>query len=150
MNVEATYEAVLEELKNYVSARSTKRKDSRGNEWESGMTIASREDKRLDEMARLTVEAVVRSIAKDSRPRQSLEARALRLGDVFTRYSITKDGVAIDEEVTVVQLRGTSTKPRIKFRTVTDAYDEIEMEGHWLLAVYRPSVEDLRREMVDE
>lgn len=149
MNPEKVYTAVLDELKRYVGARCTKKKDSRGQEWQGGMTIVSEEDARLDEMARLSVEAVMRSMAEDQRPRTSREARSLQPGDVFTRYTITKDGVAIDEEVTVVKTAGTSTKPIITFRTEADAYGDIAMEGHYMLSVYRPSLDDLRKELAN-
>jgi hypothetical protein len=147
MNVEVAYQSVLAELKRYVEARSTKRKDDAGRVWESGVTIVSAEDKRLEEMARLAVEAITRS--DDGKPLRSVEARKLMPGDVFTRYTITTDGVAVDEEVTVVQRTGTTSSPRIKFRNEQGTYAEIEMPGHYLLSVYRATVDDLRKELAD-
>lgn len=144
MNGEKAYEAVLDELKRYVEARCERRKDSKGSEWVGGMTVVSAEDKRIEEMARLAVEAVLR--IDDGRPRKSVEARSLIAGDVFTYYSITKDGVAVDEELTVVKTTGTKTKPIITVRTSDNGYRDLSIEGHYLLSVYRPTLEDMREE----
>lgn len=147
MNAEKAYESVLDELKRYVGARCEKRKDSKGSEWVGGMTVVSPEDKRIEEMARLAVEAVLRM--DDGRPRTSVEARAVIAGDVFTYYSITKDGVGVDEELTVVKRTGTKDKPIITVRKSDNAYRDLSIEGHYLLAVYRPTAEDMMKEMDD-
>lgn len=146
---EKAYQAVLAELKRYVAARSTKRKDARsGTEWESGVTIVSAEDRRLEEMARLSVEAMMRT--DDGRVRQTMEIRALQPGDVFTWYAIIKDGVSSDEEVTVVKRTGTSTRPRILVRGEGGGYREFEVEdGATLVSVYRPTLEDFKKELAD-
>lgn len=141
MDVEAAQAAVESVLREYVRARSNYKKDRTGSEWSQGMTIVSPDDKRIDEMARLVVEAVTR--LPDQRPRIQVEVKSLLTGDALTYYA-TKNGLAVDEEVTVVRVASSGGRTTVKFRRRTDDLVEATFDSTYLVSVVRPSASDLR------
>ncbi len=144
MNQEKVHAAVTEALREYVRARSATRKDEKGQTWSQGMTIVSDTDKRIEEMARIAVEAVLR--VDDGRPYKTDEAKALQLGDVFTRYAI-KDGVAVDEECVVLKATTQGGRTTIKHRRHNDAVVEVTIDATYLVSVVRPDNAMLRQEL---
>lgn len=147
MNPEQVCKAIHDTLREYVSTRSAYKKDGQGQTWSTGMTVVSPDDKRLEEIARMATEAVLR--CSDKRPRQMVECRSLQLGDVFTRYSI-KEGIAIDEEVTVLKASTVVNRTTIKYRRPDGSVVEIPIEASYLVAVVRPSKDDLRQMLVED
>ena len=145
MNPERATDAAVEAIKQYVAARQGKKSDKSG-EWATGMTLLNERDQRIPEMARLIVEAIM--AVDDKRPRISVEAKAIRMGDVFTRYSV-KDGVAVDEEVTALSAKTTLGKTTMKYRRPIDATGEVKIDATYLLSVYRPTLDDLRDQLAE-
>lgn len=141
MNAERAHEATEKVLREYVKSRSSTRKDSKGDTWSSGMTIVSPDDKRIGEIARLVVEAIMN--LDDQRPRLQVEARALRLGDVFTRYMI-KDGIAVDEEVAVVKVTTAGGVTTVRYRRPNDSIVDAPIDATFLVSVVRPTADDLK------
>jgi hypothetical protein len=136
VNPERANDAIARTLREYVKSRSTYRKEKDGSVYSSGMTIVSPDDKRIDEIARLATESLLR--LDDQRTRISVETRKLQLGDVFTRYTI-KDGVGVDEEVTVVKVNTNASKTTIKYRRQNDTMAEVTIDSTYLVSIYRPS-----------
>lgn len=147
MNPERACEAAASAIREYVRARSSYKQDKNGDKWSAGMTLVNPEDKRIAEIARLVIEAVIR--VDDGRSRTTVETRALRLGDVFTRYAI-KDGVGVDEEVTVIKVTTNAQKSTIKYRRSNDQIAEATIDASYLVAVMRPTTEDLRAQLEED
>lgn len=147
MNPERACEAVESALREYVKTRSSYRKDEKGQVWSSGMTIVSPDDKRIEEMARLVIEAVMR--ADDQRPRISIETKSLQLGDTFTRYSI-KEGVAVDEEVTVIKVTTSVNRTTIRYRRPNDQIADVTIDASYLVSVVRPTTADLKALLAED
>lgn len=145
MNPERATDAAIEAVKRYVRARESKKQDKSG-EWSTGMTILNDRDQRIPEMARLIVEAII--AVDDGRARISVEAKAIQMGDVFTRYSV-KDGVAVDEEVTALSAKTSLGKTVLKYRRPNDATGEVTIDATYLLSVYRPTLDDLREQIAN-
>jgi hypothetical protein len=141
MNPERACDAVEAALRDYVKTRSSYRKDDKGQVWSQGMTIVSPDDKRIEEIARLVIEAVMR--VDDKRQRTTVETRSLQLGDVFTRYAI-KDGVAVDEEVTVIKVTTAVNRTTIRYRRPNDQIADVTIDASYLVSVVRPTNDDLR------
>lgn len=135
--------AAVTAIKAYVSARSSYKKEKDGKEWSQGMTLVGPDDKRIDEIARLVVESVMRDGA-DDRARIAVETQHLQTGDVFTRYAI-KDGIAVDYEVSVIKVTTQGRRSTIKYRrTNDDDICECTTDATYLVAVMRPSRDELR------
>lgn len=144
MNAEKVFNATVATVKDYIKARSSSRKDEQGKMIATGMTFVSPEDKRVEEMCRLIVETVMAN--DDGKERKLVEAKALQIGDVYTRYTI-KDEVGIDEEVTVIKAVTSGNRTKLMFRRHNDSQGEQVLDATYLVPIWRPTANELAAEL---
>lgn len=146
MNVERACEAVETAIREYMKARSAYKKDDKTGEVRSqGMTLISPDDRRIEEIARLAIEAVLK--VDDGKGRIYVEARALTLGDEITRYMI-KDGIAVDEEVVIIKSSTVGNRTTLRYRRPNDAISEVVIDATYLVSTYRASSKDELRKLI--